>query len=270
MIHNKGYKVKFLAAITFIIVLIVNFLANYLPINGVLTSEVSDKYESLFTPAGFIFAIWGVIYILLLLFTIYQYLELRNKEPEMDDNYIEKVSSYFMISNIFNVLWILAWHYDLILLSTIFMVFIYIYLFLIMLQIKKSYNSIKDRFFIEIPFSIYFAWINVALLANLMAVYKFFKLDNSLNENLTVIIVILLGLIIISSMSIYFKSISYLLTGAVSYLAIFLNHIDPNKYNSNYKYIMASLIASFIIFIGSFIYIVYKKYIKKRSTIFSN
>ncbi len=270
MIHNKGYKVKFLAAVTFIIVLSVNFLANYLPINGVMTSEISDKYESLFTPPGFIFAIWGVIYILLFLFTVYQFLELRNKETEIDDNYVEKVSGYFMFSNIFNVLWILAWHYDLILLSTIFMFFVYIYLFLIMLQIHKTYNSLKDRLFIEIPFSIYFGWINVALLANLMAVYKYFSLEKLLNENLTTIIVILVGLIIIASTSIYFKSISYLLTGAISYVSIFLNHVNPNKYNSNYKYIIASLIGSFVVFIAVYIYVFYKKYIKKRSTIFSN
>ena len=103
-----------------------------------------------------------------------------------------------------------------------------------------------------------------------MAVYKYFSLEKLLNENLTTIIVILLGIIIIASTSIYFKSISYLLTGAISYVSIFLNHVNPNKYNSNYKYIIASLIGSFVVFIAVYIYVFYKKYIKKRSTIFSN
>ena len=69
MIYNKGYKVKFLAIITYALVLTVNFLANYLPINGILTNEISDRYESLFTPPGYIFIIWGLIYGLLFIYT---------------------------------------------------------------------------------------------------------------------------------------------------------------------------------------------------------
>ena len=270
MIYNKGYKVKFLAIITYALVLTVNFLANYLPINGILTNEISDRYESLFTPPGYIFIIWGLIYGLLFIFTVYQYIELKEESLKLDDNYVEKVSTYFMFSNIFNVLWLLAWHYDLILISTICMICIFVYLFLIMKQINKTYNSLKDRFFIEVPFSVYFGWISIALLANLMALYKFFNMERFLNENITVIIVLFVGLIVISSISTYFKSISYLLVGVVSYISIFLNHIDPNKYNSNYKYIILTLIGSFIIFLLVFINLIYKKYIKKRSGIFSN
>lgn len=270
LIYNKGYKAKFLAVVSYLVVLGVNFLANYLPINGILTYEVSDKYQSLFTPPGFIFSIWGLIYTLLLIFVIYQYIELRKESLKLDDKYVEKVSIYFTFSNVFNVLWILAWHYDLILVSTIFMLFIFVYLFKIMNQINKEYNSTKDRLFIEIPFGVYFGWISVALLANLMALYKFYNGERFINENMTVIITIIVGLIIISSLSMYFKSISYLLVGVASYISIFLNHIDPNKYNMNYKYIIFTLIGSFIIYIIIFLILFYKKYIKKRSTIFSN
>lgn len=65
----------------FMLVVVLNVLSNALPINGQTMPEISAKYPSLFTPAGFTFSIWGVIYVALLLFVIYQALpSQRNNE----------------------------------------------------------------------------------------------------------------------------------------------------------------------------------------------
>jgi hypothetical protein len=68
--HNKILQITNI--IGFIAVVAVNTLANTLPINGKTTGELSDAYPNLFVPAGYVFAIWGVIYLLLLAFTVYQ------------------------------------------------------------------------------------------------------------------------------------------------------------------------------------------------------
>jgi hypothetical protein len=49
-----------------------NALVNILPLNGITTGEVSNAYPNLFTPANYVFSIWGVIYTLLFVFMFYQ------------------------------------------------------------------------------------------------------------------------------------------------------------------------------------------------------
>ena len=94
-----------LAAYSLMIVL--NLLSNTLPINNQSMPEVSAKYPSLFTPAGFTFSIWGVIYLALLIFLVYQAM------PSQRDNAtIAAISRPFQISCLANAGWILAWHYD--------------------------------------------------------------------------------------------------------------------------------------------------------------
>ena len=87
-----------------VVVLTVNALANILPINGMNTGQISDLYPSLFTPAGFIFSIWSVIYLLLIVFSIAQF-------KIQDQLYFKELSMWFLLSCVANVSWILAWHH---------------------------------------------------------------------------------------------------------------------------------------------------------------
>ncbi|MFA4886295.1 MAG: tryptophan-rich sensory protein, partial [Desulfotomaculaceae bacterium] len=63
---------KMLVTVNFLGMIVVNMLANILPINGVTTGQVSDSYPNLFAPVGITFAIWGLIYLLLAGYTLYQ------------------------------------------------------------------------------------------------------------------------------------------------------------------------------------------------------
>ena len=94
----------------FILVIVLNGLANALPINGYTTGELSDRYPNLFVPAGFTFSIWGVIYLLLLVFVIYQ---IRNwwSKHRLDMSFVQKIGPWFAISCLANASWIIAWHY---------------------------------------------------------------------------------------------------------------------------------------------------------------
>ncbi|MEZ4631637.1 MAG: TspO/MBR family protein, partial [Deinococcales bacterium] len=88
------------------ITLVVNTLANILPMNGLTTGEISDFYPSLFTPAGYVFSIWGLIYSLLISFVIFQALGSQRLNPRL-----ERLNYTFALSCLFNSLWIFAWHY---------------------------------------------------------------------------------------------------------------------------------------------------------------
>ena len=113
--NKKPTKIllSFLNLIGFLAIVIVNSLAVILPINNKTTEELSDKYPNLFVPAGITFSIWGIIYILLALFIVYQ-LVAAFKEKIKDKGLFEKIGIIFFISAILNVGWILAWHYEIV------------------------------------------------------------------------------------------------------------------------------------------------------------
>lgn len=133
----------------------VNVLAERLPINGVTSGQVSDRYDSLFTPAGITFAIWFVIYLGLAYFAIWQAIGGDNK-----DSIVDKIGVTFAISCALNMAWLILWHYDMIYLATA--VIFALWLFLI--DMKKSVSGANVA--VRSVFSVYYAWITVATLAS--------------------------------------------------------------------------------------------------------
>jgi len=105
----------------FVGVIAVNALANILPINGYNTGQISAFYPNAFVPAGFTFSIWGVIYLLLLSYTIgFTYYSIKGQHPKAFI-FIERINTYFLLTCIFNMSWIVAWHYLQIELSVLIM-----------------------------------------------------------------------------------------------------------------------------------------------------
>jgi translocator protein len=153
----------FLNLLAFIAMVSVNVLANALPLNGLNTGEVSGFYPSLFTPSGFTFSIWSVIYLLLAGFVIYS---ARDGSPE----YVVKVCRWFWLSCLLNASWIFAWHYLMPLLSVCIMVVFLLVLTKIFLIVKERRAQTKVEYtFIQLPFAIYLGWICVATIANISA-----------------------------------------------------------------------------------------------------
>ena len=150
----------------FVAVVAVNILANALPINGVTTGELSDSYPNLFVPAGYVFAIWGVIYLLLLAFAVYQASSKRRGAQ-----FLNKIGWLFGLSCAANVVWIFLWHYRLLLPSLIAMFALLGSLILIYLRldIGRGDPSREERLYIHLPFSVYLGWITVAPIANVVA-----------------------------------------------------------------------------------------------------
>ena len=144
--------------VAFLVVIVTNVLSNALPINNQTMSAISAKYPSLFTPAGFTFSIWGVIYLLLLVFIIYQSLP-----SQRDNQAIAGISRLFQINCIANAVWIVVWHYDFLALSVVVMLVILASMILIYKRL------LDDSWILRLPFSLYTAWICVATIANISA-----------------------------------------------------------------------------------------------------
>jgi hypothetical protein len=156
----------FLNLVGFILTIILNGMANGLPINGKTTGELSDLYPNLFVPAGITFAIWGLIYLLLLVFIVYQLVEAFRKVG--NTKFIEAIGPWFIVSSVANASWILAWHYVMPVLSLIIMIILLASLLKIYLALESIIQEIpgSKQYFIYPVFSIYLAWISVATIAN--------------------------------------------------------------------------------------------------------
>lgn len=152
--------------VAFIVTVLVNSLANILPLNNKNTGELSDAYPNLFTPAGYVFAIWGVIYLLLLAYSVYQILP-RNRGKE----FINRIGWFFALSCLANIVWIFLWHYEYVLLSLIPMFTLLISLIMIYTRLDIGNNPVSrdEKLYVHLPFSVYLGWITVAPIANVTA-----------------------------------------------------------------------------------------------------
>lgn len=147
----------------FTLAIFVNVLSNALPINDQTMPEISARYPSLFTPAGFTFSIWGVIYIALLAFVVWQALP-----AQRDNALLARISPWFKINCVANASWLVAWHYDQLVLAMLLML-------VILATLVQIYRALIARIdtapFLQhltlyLPFSLYTGWITVATIAN--------------------------------------------------------------------------------------------------------
>ena len=149
-----------MAMISFISMIVVNGLANILPLNGLSTGQIADLYPNFFSPSGITFGIWSLIYGFLAVFLILGW-------TRRDDSIVAKVLPYFTLSCILNLSWILVWHYLLPGISVIIMAGLLVTLIVIFkrVQLEKS-NDLRMKVWMSISMTAYLAWICVASIAN--------------------------------------------------------------------------------------------------------
>lgn len=149
--------------------LIINYLSNTGIFNGNTMATVSARYQNYFTPAGYAFAIWGLIYIGLLAFVIYQGRSLFKKTA--NEWPVLEIGWWFVISCVANSLWVFAWLYDYTGLSVIIMIVLLISLIKIIINTRMELDDLplKKIAFVWWPFCLYSGWITVALVADMAA-----------------------------------------------------------------------------------------------------
>lgn len=184
----------------FLLMILLNFLANFLPLNGQNTGELSDKYPNLFVPAGLTFSIWGVIYLLLLVFTVYQASTLFNGRAGRVNTIVSQVGIWYFVSSVANALWIVVWHYEFLPVSVAVMMFILFSLLLTNFGIVNINDAMtrKEKFLTKAPFGLYFGWICVATIANVTAWLTGVRWTGSgLEQDSWAVIMIVVGALIV-------------------------------------------------------------------------
>lgn len=148
---------------TTIITLIINVLSNALPFNGQTAAEITDRYQAYFVPAGYVFSIWGVIYLGLIVFSLYQLLSPQQSAPA-----VRRIGWLYALSGLANCTWLFFWHYNLLGLSLVAMLVLLASLIAIYARLGVNVRpaSPQEKFYIHLVFSIYLGWISVATIAN--------------------------------------------------------------------------------------------------------
>lgn len=141
-------------------VIFVNYLAATGAVNNKTTGELSDKYSTEITAAGYAFSIWSLIYLGLIAFTIYQALP-----SQTENSLFKKIRPFYILNCIANASWIFAWHYEVVPLSLLIMIVILCTLIVINLAVIEA-DSTAEIITTKVPFNIYFGWITVATILN--------------------------------------------------------------------------------------------------------
>jgi len=149
---------------TVLLALTVNILASTLPLNGQNTGEISDRFQVYFVPVGYVFSIWGLIYVGWIAFTIFQFQSSQKESPRL-----RRLGYLFALSNLANAAWLFCWHYNQFGLSVIVMLILLGLLVAsyLILDVNRAPVTRMEYWSVDVMFSVYLGWITVATVANI-------------------------------------------------------------------------------------------------------
>lgn len=244
---KENLGAKWAAVGAFLVMVGMNMAAVLLPLNGISTAAVSDKYANLFAPAGVTFSIWSVIYTLLLVYVVVQFSGVRKKlGVVVQEGLYEKITPLFIATSVINAVWIICWHYDVIWLSVVLMIALLVLLIKIATHITNYSDKhplrLREYAVLRLPFTVYFGWITIATIANITTWLVSIKWDGfGIKPGAWMVAVLFVGLGIALATLFRHRDIAY---GAVivwAYCGILLKHLSEQGFNGQYPSITVVL-----------------------------
>jgi len=231
------------AVVAFVVMMVMNWLAastTYL--GGTDTAAVSDSYPNLFAPAGYTFAIWGVIYLLLGLFMFRMFDIWKPKKPALSQGEFNTVTRLFMITSLLNAAWLMAWQYRVLWASVILMAALLVSLIMINTLTRDKDFTAREWLFVRVPFSVYFGWITVATIANISTWLVSLGWDRwGQSEGFWMVLVLLAGAVVGLATMRRNQDWAY---GAViiwGYTGILVKHLSESGWNGKWPSVLATL-----------------------------
>jgi len=195
---NQGSSIgrQLLVALATVVALSVNVAATTLPLNGQDTGAISDSFTVFFVPAGYVFSIWGIIFIGWIAYTVYQFLPAQRADATL-----KTMAPWYIASAIANAAWLFAWHYLQFELSVAIILVLIVTLIQIYRLLAAQGPVTRARFWsLNLPFSIYFAWGCVATIANITATLSLYTtsplgIGAAVWGAILVVVAVILGLV---------------------------------------------------------------------------
>lgn len=223
MQKNTNSINRYTNILLFILTVAVNSIAGSTTlIGGRDTATISNNNPTLITPAGYVFSIWGVIYILLGVFVVYQALP-----RERSSDYHGKIGWLFVLSSIINIAWIFVWQFESLILSVVLIFALLLTLIAIYLRLDIGRSKVKtsEKLAVHLPFSVYLGWITIASIADVAVTLTAYKWDGlGISPEVWAIIIIAVALVITMLMLGIRKDIAYALVVIWALVGIGVNH----------------------------------------------
>ncbi len=242
----KGQLRQTLVVVAVIATILVNGLANALPLNGLTTGEISDSFDVLFVPAGYVFSIWGLIYVGLIIYAIYQALPRNLENPRLD-----AIAIPFLVASAANIAWLFLWHYLVFSLTIVAMLTLLASLILIYRRLGSDTDTaaVDERWLVHLPFSVYLAWVSVATIANASNVLSYFGWRGfGLGEETWAVIMLIVGLALVAVMSRRQRDIAYGLVFVWAYVGIGVAQAQVSTLVSTIAYVGAGFAAGLALY----------------------
>jgi hypothetical protein len=213
--------------VSVILVIAVNYVSQALRLNDTTIGEISKQYDNLFTPASYAFAIWGIIFLGLLAYGIFQVR--RAFFSDKPSTFIEQTGYWFILTNVLNSLWVIAFVYDYTGVSVLIMLGILFSLIKIILNTKmERWDAPKSTIaFVWWPICLYSGWIAVATIANISAYLTKIGWDGSPLSEITWTIVMITIATLLNLVMIWKRNMrEFAAVGIWALFAIFIRHKD--------------------------------------------
>lgn len=202
--------------------IVVNILANALPLNGLNTGEISNRFDVYFVPAGYVFSIWGLIYLGLVAYAVYQALPSQRQNPRL-----RQTGVLVAATGLANITWLFLWHYEQFPLTLVAMIALLGLLVAVYLRLGIGQTSVPvaETWTARVPFSIYLSWITVATVANVTAVLDFLDWDGfGLAPEVWMLILLAAVLVIAALVSLARRDVAYNLVILWALVGIAVKH----------------------------------------------
>lgn len=244
------------AAAALVGALYVNYLAQKLPINGLTQRDISESLPNLYTPAGLTFSIWGIIYLMLAVFSVFQF-GISAQTPNAD--LLNPVRVIFIINALANMAWLYVWHYRKFELSLAVMGVLLITLILIHRELDKLTLTGMENIVFRLPFSLYFGWITVAAVVNVtaMLVARGWK-RLGLSQEIWAVIMLAVAAAIGTATIIIRQDVAYGIVFIWAYLGILIKHRSPEGFAKKYPTVMRTVMICLSLFAVALILIILK------------
>jgi hypothetical protein len=210
--------------LTTLAVLAINGLASASGLNGQTTGEISDRFPAYFVPAGYVFAIWGLIYLALIAYSIYQALPAQRANPRL-----RRTGWLYFLSGAANIAWLFLWHYEyfrwtIVAMGALLLLLIAIYL---TLGTGRSRVSSAESWLARVPFSIYLGWITVATIANASSLLVYLNWSGwGIAPEWWAVIMLVVATLIAALVSVTRGDVAYILVIAWAFAGIAVKHIS--------------------------------------------
>lgn len=235
-----------------LLVLAINGLSQSQRWNETTIGEISDRYENLFTPAGYAFAIWGLIFLMLIGYSVFQVY--RAFFSKKESAFIIQTGWWFAIVNVLNSAWVVAFTYGYIGLSVLIMLGILSSLLIIIKRtnMERWDAPITTIVFVWWPICIYSGWIAVATIANFSAFFASINWTGSELNQIVWTMVMITVAVLVNVLMVWLRNMREFAAVAIwALVAIFIRHKD-NYESIAYYALLGAAVLVFITAVHAF------------------